>query len=396
MTTRLPVTFSNASSSIWRLWDSFGIEDAEMVGWWEAAPAVAVTPASSDVHATAYVRHGNSTLCVLGSWATTNVLVSLTIDWEQLGLSAAGATLTAPAIENVQSSRNFEVGRPIEVEASGGWFLLIKTDDDSPVANLATGARASPAKIWVSTSGSDSNPGTSSAPFLTVQKGADSARPGDTVVVRDGVYRCLPGGERGECSYGGASRGEPLTVGFPIVLNTSGSANAPITLMAEHTGKAVLDCQQHCHSLIVLVYPARHWVIDGFEIMRGNHSGVWGGGSNPASHYTLSNNHIHSIGNHVAHDGYGLTGFYSGKPSHHINFINNTWGPGIGRLSNGPGCPGPSCFHDPCKGAGCCEPDFASDFSPSWAAFRPLKKRLPFARCGPTLLLELQPRPRDL
>ena len=43
-----------------------------------------------------------------------------------------------------------------------------------------------------------------------------------------------------------------------------------------------------------------------------------------------------------------LAGFYSGPLSHNMTFMDNIWGPAIGRTSFGPGCPGPTCFHDPC------------------------------------------------
>ena len=42
---------------------------------------------------------------------------------------------------------------------------------------------------YVSTTGSDSNPGTISQPFATIQKAADVATYGDTVYIRGGVYR---------------------------------------------------------------------------------------------------------------------------------------------------------------------------------------------------------------
>ncbi len=41
---------------------------------------------------------------------------------------------------------------------------------------------------WVATNGSDSNPGSSAAPFATVQAGLNAAQPGDQVRVRAGVY----------------------------------------------------------------------------------------------------------------------------------------------------------------------------------------------------------------
>ena len=41
----------------------------------------------------------------------------------------------------------------------------------------------------VSPSGSDRNPGTEDLPFKTIQRAADLAMPGDTVVVHAGEYR---------------------------------------------------------------------------------------------------------------------------------------------------------------------------------------------------------------
>ena len=41
----------------------------------------------------------------------------------------------------------------------------------------------------VSKTGSDRNPGTEAAPFLTIQRAADAAQAGDRVVVHGGVYR---------------------------------------------------------------------------------------------------------------------------------------------------------------------------------------------------------------
>lgn len=46
------------------------------------------------------------------------------------------------------------------------------------------------ARTWyVSTHGDDNNNGTVDQPFLTIQKGADHAQPGDTVYVMEGIYR---------------------------------------------------------------------------------------------------------------------------------------------------------------------------------------------------------------
>src|SRR4051812_11382660 len=45
------------------------------------------------------------------------------------------------------------------------------------------------ATVYVSTGGSDAAPGTLSQPLRTIQAAANLAQPGDTVLVRGGVYR---------------------------------------------------------------------------------------------------------------------------------------------------------------------------------------------------------------
>ncbi|MHC4530937.1 MAG: DUF1565 domain-containing protein [Planctomycetota bacterium] len=44
---------------------------------------------------------------------------------------------------------------------------------------------------YVSTSGSDSNDGSESSPWLTIQHAVDSVGPGETIYVRGGVYNEL-------------------------------------------------------------------------------------------------------------------------------------------------------------------------------------------------------------
>src|ERR1700728_2976461 len=54
-----------------------------------------------------------------------------------------------------------------------------------PAEQAASGS----ARYYVATTGSDQNPGTLQRPFRTVQKPADTMQPGDTCMVRNGVYR---------------------------------------------------------------------------------------------------------------------------------------------------------------------------------------------------------------
>jgi hypothetical protein len=53
---------------------------------------------------------------------------------------------------------------------------------------ISCAAVAPSSSLYVSTHGSDSNPGTKEKPFLTVQHAADVAKPGDTINLRGGKY----------------------------------------------------------------------------------------------------------------------------------------------------------------------------------------------------------------
>ena len=50
-------------------------------------------------------------------------------------------------------------------------------------------AALSAAHFYVSPEGSDKNPGSAKAPFATIRRAAEKARPGDTVKIGPGLYR---------------------------------------------------------------------------------------------------------------------------------------------------------------------------------------------------------------
>ena len=109
---------------IWQLWDSFGIAEAKMLGYW--SPACPVRTDNPNVLATAYVREGR-TLISLASWNKTPVSVRLKIDWKALGLDPDTATMSAPPVKGFQPESRFTVGDPIPVEPAKGWMLLLRS-----------------------------------------------------------------------------------------------------------------------------------------------------------------------------------------------------------------------------------------------------------------------------
>ncbi len=79
------------------------------------------------------------------------------------------------------------------------------------LATLTVGATRASVYV-VSTTGSDGSPGTAARPFATIQKAADTARAGDTVIVKGGLYRQA------------------------VHLHSSGTATAPIRFTADPPG----------------------------------------------------------------------------------------------------------------------------------------------------------------
>jgi hypothetical protein len=107
---------------IWKLWDSFGIAKAKMLGYWSADCPVRTS--SPDVLATAYVLPGK-TLISVASWAKASTSVALKIDWKALGLDPVKARLVAPGVEGFQPAASFGPSDSIPVEPGKGWMLVV-------------------------------------------------------------------------------------------------------------------------------------------------------------------------------------------------------------------------------------------------------------------------------
>src|SRR5260221_14327464 len=78
--------------------------------------------------------------------------------------------------------------------------------------------------LYVSTSGSDSNPGTSAQPFRTITHAYGLASAGTTIMVMPGVYT-------------------DYQSGWGLHLGKSGTASSPIVLQSQVRGGAVIDGQ---------------------------------------------------------------------------------------------------------------------------------------------------------
>ncbi|MDR3110933.1 MAG: DUF6067 family protein, partial [Planctomycetaceae bacterium] len=108
---------------VWKLWDSFGIAEAEMIGYWDKACPVKTN--HPNVKATVYVRNGK-TLISIGNFDKEDQQVRLSFDWKKLGLDPAKAVLEAPLVEDFQEAKTFKPDELIPVKSKEGWLLILK------------------------------------------------------------------------------------------------------------------------------------------------------------------------------------------------------------------------------------------------------------------------------
>ncbi|MCK4824637.1 hypothetical protein KA005_53285, partial [bacterium] len=123
MTSRLP--WAGNPRPLWKVWDEFGIQDAQMIGYW--VPSCPVKTDNKDVLLTAYVRK-NSVLISIASWSKKQVRCRLKIDWDALGIDPEKAHLRAPPIKDFQNSATFKLTDRILVEPGKGLLLILEVE----------------------------------------------------------------------------------------------------------------------------------------------------------------------------------------------------------------------------------------------------------------------------
>jgi len=191
---------------------------------------------------------------------------------------------------------------------------------------VLTPSAAMAATYYVSPSGSDANPGTTQLPFRTLQRGADVAIPGDTVIALDGIY-----------TSAGNRYGDRV-----LQINHGGTQGNPVTFKALNKGGAILQGQGNASTdtfgVVFLDGSASHTVLDGFEIRSLRDAGLWLFGTNavPLQDVVIVNNHVHGIGRVMVvdcADGAGRVGAYANGYVHDVVWDDNVWHD-IGRIPN--------------------------------------------------------------
>jgi hypothetical protein len=168
-------------------------------------------------------------------------------------------------------------------------------------------------RYYVDPRGSDSSTGSSSAPFRTIQRAAEKASPGDTVLVRAGRYT-------------GAER--------IVSVSRSGRSGAWITFLSEERGRAVVDGRKGQSAEGWYFGPQVAYIrVEGFEIMDlSEHAfDTYGGGVHDL---VIARNRVHHIGRNCTDTSNGRTGASLGAGTRRVTFDGNLWHD-IGRLAPG-------------------------------------------------------------
>ena len=110
-------------TNIWKVWDSFGIADSKMEGYWEDNPIVKTS--NKNILATTYLKD-KKMLISIASWAKDSTSVTLNIDYKRAGLKSDKIKIYAPEIKNFQNEKKFGIGESINIEPAKGWLLIIE------------------------------------------------------------------------------------------------------------------------------------------------------------------------------------------------------------------------------------------------------------------------------
>jgi len=107
---------------VWKIWDDFGIADAEMIGFWEADSPVKAS--DDDVKVTAYKKSGKVLLSI-GNYSDELKKIRLSVDWKALGFKTP-VKLIIPDIPDFQKAKSCTLQDEIEIEPRKGLLVYLK------------------------------------------------------------------------------------------------------------------------------------------------------------------------------------------------------------------------------------------------------------------------------
>jgi hypothetical protein len=141
---------------------------------------------------------------------------------------------------------NANIATPTASPSDPTTYKLTVTDSQSRTATdsaivTVTGVTTTGNVIYVSTTGNDANPGSEVLPYRTPQRAFDMAQPGDTVLIKAGIYYPYQWG--GTKNWGGA-----IGLSGGIIMNRGGTAANPIYIEPYQNDLVIFDGQKQAYS----------------------------------------------------------------------------------------------------------------------------------------------------
>lgn len=109
--------------NLWKFWDKYQIKDKEFIGYWDETNPIKT---SSDLVKVTLFKGDKESIIAIAGWAKTDIDVELSIDWKALGMDPSKVLVHAPAIENFQSEKIFDLKHTISIPQGKGYLLLVK------------------------------------------------------------------------------------------------------------------------------------------------------------------------------------------------------------------------------------------------------------------------------
>jgi hypothetical protein len=165
---------------------------------------------------------------------------------------------------------------------------------------VLTSVLARGATFYVSTSGSDANSGTASAPYRTISHAYAQASAGTTIIVAPGTYT-------------------DYQSGWGLHLGKSGTSGSPIVLQSQVRGGAIIDGQNASDRNEAVYIDGSYNVVSGFVIRNGPNGGIsiWGNGNQ------ILYNEIHHNGNPASTSSNGHDGVYDSEGTSGNQYVGN-------------------------------------------------------------------------
>jgi hypothetical protein len=110
-------------SSLWKFWDEHKIADKIMTGYWEDDNPLKIGDQS--VKASLYKGH-DEVIVSVANWTDHDVVTSIKVLWEKLGMDPASTAISIPDIEGFQKEqKNVSLDR-INIPGKKGYLIILK------------------------------------------------------------------------------------------------------------------------------------------------------------------------------------------------------------------------------------------------------------------------------